>query len=53
MTKVFVCEMCGKELKAETVDELLQKVATHAKSEHNMTSTPEILEIVRSKIREE
>ncbi len=53
MVKVFVCEMCGAELKAKSVEELLKKVATHAKNEHNMIPTPEILEIVESKIRDE
>ena len=53
MAKVFVCEMCGAELKAPTVEELMEKIREHAEHEHNMKPTPDMIEMIKSKIREE
>ena len=45
---------CGYVAKATTEDELLQKVAAHAKEVHNVDEvTPELVEQVRGVIREE
>jgi predicted small metal-binding protein len=44
---------CGWEAKAETEDDLLGKVAEHAKMHHGMEEvTPEVLQKVKSVIRD-
>jgi predicted small metal-binding protein len=58
MTLVVNCRDIGFDcdgvVRAETEDELLQKVAEHAKSIHNLDEvTPEIVEKVKSVIRVE
>lgn len=58
MTKVVNCRDVGFDcdgvVRAETEEEVLQKVAEHAKSVHNLeTVTEEIVEKVRSVMREE
>lgn len=45
---------CSFEAKAETEDELLQKVASHAQQAHpDVELTPETVAAVKSKIRDE
>ncbi|MSU90386.1 DUF1059 domain-containing protein [Rhodobacteraceae bacterium 2CG4] len=57
MTKVLKCgdlmPGCTFQAKAETEDEILQAAATHAREAHNLEPTPELVEKVRSAIREE
>lgn len=43
---------CDFEATAETVDELMKKIAEHAKSAHNMETIPsDLLEKVKSAIK--
>jgi uncharacterized OsmC-like protein/predicted small metal-binding protein len=44
---------CDHEVRAESEEELLQKVAEHAQTVHNVEATPELVEQVKSLIREE
>ena len=53
MAKIFVCEMCGEKLRAPTEEELLDKIKEHATHEHNMQATSDMIEMLKSKIREE
>ncbi len=58
MTKVVHCRDIGFDcegvVRAETEDEVLEKVAQHAKEVHDMDSIPtEVVEKVRQVIREE
>jgi predicted small metal-binding protein len=58
MTKVLRCgdvvPGCNYEARADSEDELMQKVAQHAREAHGMqTVPPEVVQKVRSKIREE
>ena len=41
---------CDHEVTAETEEELLQKVAEHAQTVHNLEVTPEIVEQVKGVI---
>ncbi len=43
---------CGFKASAATEDELLKKVAAHAKEAHGIEVTPEIAAQVKSKIRD-
>ncbi|MFB5598404.1 MAG: DUF1059 domain-containing protein [Nitrosopumilaceae archaeon] len=57
MTKKFACgdvvSGCGWSTTAADENELFQKIAEHAKTDHNMTEIPdEIIQKVKSKIRE-
>lgn len=42
---------CAFKATAETEDELLKKVAVHAKEKHGIEATPELVKQVREKIR--
>ena len=53
MAKIFVCEMCGEKLNAPTEEELMTKIQEHAMHEHNMKPTPDMVEMMKTKIREE
>jgi predicted small metal-binding protein len=58
MTKVLRCADvvpgCSYEARADTEDELMQKVAQHAREAHGMQTVPPlVLQEVRSKIRDE
>ncbi len=44
---------CDGVVRAETEEELLQQVAEHAKSVHDVEVTPELVEQVKGQIREE
>ncbi|MGQ4915033.1 MAG: DUF1059 domain-containing protein [Candidatus Asgardarchaeia archaeon] len=53
MTEKFTCVMCGAEIEAPTIDDLVQRIKTHAKEAHNITEiTPDTMEMMKSKIRE-
>ncbi len=43
---------CGHVIRAETEEELLQKVAEHAKEDHGLEPTPELIAKVRAHIEE-
>jgi predicted small metal-binding protein len=44
---------CDSEARADTVEELMEKVADHARNEHGMTEIPpEILQKVKQAIRD-
>lgn len=43
---------CGHVIRADTEEELLRKAAEHAKSDHGMEPTPELLEEVKAHIQE-
>lgn len=44
---------CAGEIRAESVEEVLQQAAAHAKAEHQIEVTPELAEQLKSLIREE
>lgn len=56
MSKVVDCgevnpaSGCGHVIKAETEEELMRLVAEHAKNEHNLEPTPELVEQVKAHI---
>ena len=57
MTKSLSCAdvgaSCGWSATAETEDELMQKVADHAKEDHkDLEITPELVEKIKSHIKE-
>ncbi len=43
---------CGHLIQAETEEELLRKVAEHARNDHGLIPTPEFLEQVKEHIQE-
>ncbi len=43
---------CGHVIQAETEEELLRKAAEHARNDHGLIPTPELLEQVRAHIQE-
>ncbi len=43
---------CGHVIRGETEEEVLQKAAEHAKTEHGMEPTPELLAMVKEHIQE-
>ncbi|HWP78472.1 MAG TPA: DUF1059 domain-containing protein [Candidatus Nitrosotenuis sp.] len=56
MAKKFACgdvvSGCGWSVTAKDENELLQKIAAHAKKDHNISSIPdELVQKVRSKIQ--
>ena len=58
MTKVLRCSDlmhgCDYVARAESEDELMQKVARHAREKHRMqTVSPEVAQKIKSKIRDE
>jgi predicted small metal-binding protein len=44
---------CDHEVRAESEEELLQQAAEHAQTVHHVEVTPELVEQVKSLIREE
>lgn len=45
---------CDHEIRAETVEDMLQQAAQHAMEEHGLTEvTPQIVEAVTAQIRDE
>jgi predicted small metal-binding protein len=58
MTKAIHCNKvnpsseCDHVIRGETEDEVLQMAGVHAK-EHGLEATPELIEMVRSKIEDE
>jgi predicted small metal-binding protein len=57
MTKVLRCgdmmHGCDYVARAESEDELLQKAAQHAREAHGITVSPEIVQAIKTKIRDE
>jgi predicted small metal-binding protein len=57
MTKVLKCgdlmPGCSFEARGETDDEILQAAAAHAKEAHGLDATPELVEQVKSVIKDE
>ena len=57
MKKVLRCgdfmPGCDYEARAESEGELLQKAAQHAREAHGIETTPELIQQVKSKIRDE
>jgi predicted small metal-binding protein len=57
MTKVLRCgdmiDGCDYVALAESEDELMQKAAQHAREAHGITVSPEVVQQVKSKIRDE
>lgn len=43
---------CGHVIEAESQDELLKLAAEHARKDHNMEPSPELLETVKSHIED-
>ncbi len=43
---------CDYEVRAETIDEVLQQAAVHVQSVHNLEVTPELAEKVRGLIQD-
>lgn len=43
---------CDHEIKAQTVEEVLQQAAEHVQSVHNLPVTPELVEQVKALIKE-
>lgn len=50
--KVNPASGCGHVIRAETEEELLRKAAEHAKNDHGMEPTPELMEQVKAYIEE-
>ena len=47
-----ICVSCGFEATAETEDELMKKIAEHARKAHNMkTISPDVMEKVKKAIK--
>ncbi len=44
---------CNKEIRAESEDEIMQQAAEHARRDHNVEVTPEMVTQIRSLIRDE
>ena len=57
MVKVLRCRDlgpdCDAEVRGETVDEILEQVGKHAQAVHGLEVTPELVEAVRSAIKDE
>ena len=57
MTKVLKCgdlmPGCDFEARGETDDDILNAAAAHAKEAHGLEATPELVEKVKSVVREE
>lgn len=59
MTKMIDCGKvnpasgCGHVIRAETEDEVLRLAAEHAKNDHGLEPTPELVEKVKANIEEE
>jgi predicted small metal-binding protein len=57
MTKVLRCgDMmtgCDYVARAESEEELMQKAAQHAREAHGITVSPEVVQQIKSKIRDE
>lgn len=59
MTKMIDCGKvnpesgCGHVIRAETEDEVLRLAAEHAKKDHGLEPTPELVEKVKANIEEE
>ena len=57
MTKVLRCgDMmagCDYVARAESEEELMQKAAQHAREAHGITVSPEVIQQIKSKIRDE
>ena len=57
MTKVLRCEDmmtgCDYVARAESEDELMQKAAQHAREAHGITVSTEVVQQIKSKIRDE
>jgi predicted small metal-binding protein len=57
MTKTLACgeimDGCPATFSAETEDELLAQAGQHAAESHGLEVTPELVEVVRSHIRDE
>ena len=57
MPKVLRCHDvgpdCNAEVRGETEDEILEQAGKHAQSVHGLEVTPELVEAVRSAIRDE
>ncbi|HEY7461221.1 MAG TPA: DUF1059 domain-containing protein [Gemmatimonadota bacterium] len=57
MTKVVDCGKvnpdsgCNHVIRAESEDELMRKVAEHARKDHGMEPTPELVQKVKSQIQ--
>jgi predicted small metal-binding protein len=56
MTKVLKCgdlmPGCPFEARGETTEDILKQAAAHARDVHHITPTPELVEKVKSAIRE-
>lgn len=58
MSKIVDCGQvnpasgCGHVIKADTEEELLRLAAIHAKTDHNMEATPELVSAVKAKIQD-
>ena len=50
--KVNPASGCGHVIRAETEEELLRKAADHARVEHGLTPSPELMAQVRAHIQE-
>ena len=57
MTKVLRCDDmmtgCDYVARAESEDELMQKAAQHARDAHGITVSPEVVQQIKRKIRDE
>ena len=48
----FACMMCGEVISAETRETLLDAISKHAREAHGLEVTPEIREVILSKMEE-
>lgn len=50
--KVNPASGCGHVIRADTEEELLRLAAEHAKNDHGMEPTPELVQMVKANIQE-
>ena len=57
MAKILKCRDvgpgCDAGMKGDTEDEILEQAGAHAQADHGLEVTPELVEVVRSAIKDE
>ena len=57
MAKILRCRDvgpdCGADVRGDTEEEILEQVGAHAQADHGLEVTPELVEVVRSAIKDE
>ena len=57
MAKILTCRDvgpdCDADVRGDTEDEILEQAGAHAQADHGLEVTPELVEVVRSAIKDE